>query len=941
MHTNVLQIITHNFNVLLVASFEMPRYTDAGVLHVLLEYAGKVTHTVEAYAEVSSLKTFRLQMDSPGHVELRLITPFDILRQVKFNIEGEISSKRAGKLEVTGAWNKYESTFDASFDNSNGNMQAATRLVTNIPGYEKSAFAIAIETFQGIGNGKSFHVEFIKPDWSNLFRLDADYRYNFESFIDLDGEVNVNMDSYMNLPPFHAHLKSGAANNRYNGVIGAVFGPHRPTLKVETENLEDRITVFIEGKAGEEDWYNFLNTFELIPLQNNFSIREKLEWRSTAALEMHVTLSDSDQLLESRLYLYTPWGPVTSKAALTPITFLTMNEALTFSQLLYNSNVTVDVTFDEEKLVGLEIVSRDGLRLFEVHNPIRPVSVSVAVEKVDWNSLRLKTGVCWDLRVPERSSIGIEAFMYKRSTGLTFGGYLAGATFGIITAKFDHFLISSRLAQNLVVRWNGHAGRMGDIGYTLNITDKSTGFKKQVDYGVRLVAPSRSVIISGYTSSAEDKYSIRHMSVAWDAFRYPEKVVRFNISSQKSTTWRTTFLTNSLEMDHFSWDEPLTLSLERSLVHETLKQVNVIVKPTSSPSSHFKVSGRWENEDWSNLACSVDQPSSNINVEGRYNLTESSKNFRITYMLHTGHSRIFSINLDNTDNSQQVVVQSGDATKPKTISSLITQSFETESNLRANLYNYQITGNARTNLPHLDVTIRHENSNKIQLLCGLAHSKEIVLKVVHSQFTKMVNDINVLVRLNSSNLISTRLHWRPELFDELAQFDWLKGSQTLMANVLPSFPEAYSTIREEFEGHWNLFSVPVKNFLEPLWDFSVAEMSAIVEDCLAVFQKLKLMYSRNAFYMKDVVDNFYASLEPLVKILYSHKHNKFHSIINYKFITTSKQIKTICLQRKRVGQSQGGLQDILLLLSKRWEVRFQRGYQVLRSTGISRDASLG
>lgn len=846
----------------------MPNYDAKGMLHILLQYIGKESKTLEAYADISPLNTFKLQMENPGRMELRVITPFPFLSQVRLQCEGEINSKRSGKLQMIGHWNTYEGKFDASFDNSNGNMQALTRLHTNIPKYEKSAFAIAIETFQGIGNGKSFHVEFRKPDWENLFRLDADYRYRFESFLDLEGEVNVNMDSYMNLPPLHAQLSSGMKDSRYNGQVQGSFGSYRPAVKVEAENLEERITVFVEAKAGENDRYDVVNHFEMIPLQNDFSFKEKLHWKGSQVLDMQMFLSDQHQLCEVHLHLVTPWGHVNSKGALSPITFITMNEAISVSQLIKNANLTLDVNFNEKRVVGVEIVSRGGMRVFEIHNPIRPVSLSVAVEKVDWNAMRLKAGVCWDLLRPTRSSIGLDAYAYRRSTGFTVGGFVAGAEYGIITGKFEHFLISSKLAQNLMIKWNGHAGRMGDLGYTLNITDRSTGFKRLIDYGLQIQVPSRSVEISGRSESSEDKYGIHTLGVAWDAFRNPEKSLKLNVTSVKSTTWRTTTFQRSIELEHVGLDEPLVISLGKTFVHDVLKNMEFSIKPCSNPNYQLYWSALWESGDWSSFGTKLTQPSSKIDMEVKYNITDQQKQLVLTHMLHTGDQKIFSVNLERNLNSQQIVVQSGDLAKPKTISSLTSmQPSASEHSLKVTLLTYQISGRVQTSLPYLDLVLRQENTNKVHIVCGLPHPKEIIFKATRAQFTKTINDFSVLLRLNSTNLFSTRMHWRPELFDEISEFDWLRASKNVLGSVLPSFVEFSAAIRSEVEGHWNLFSAPVKQFSSSIYEISVYEVNLIVQELQMAGHRIQQLYTRNDFYLKDIVEVLRTSVSPLIQVV--------------------------------------------------------------------------
>lgn len=851
-----------------LADLETPGYDSKGTVFVQLEYTGKETQKeLKVFAEVSPLKSFKLQMENPGYLEVKLETPFEILSRVNLFVEGEINMKRSGKLRVLGALNSHEGVFDASFDNSNDNMQAVTRLMTNVPSYEKTAFAIAIQTFQGIGKGKSFHVEFIKPDWENLFRLDADYRYNFEDFINLEGEVNVNMDSYMNLPALHGKVTSVLKDRRYSGALEGKFGTYQPALKLEGEYLDEKMTVFVEGKAGKNDRYNVLNTLEMVRLQSEFSFKENLRWGEEEVLDMQVFLSEPAQFCEAHLHLYTPWGPVNSKAALSPITFLTMNDDLSVAQLLKNTNATLDVKFMEKKILGLEIVSRDGMRVLEIHNPLRPVSLSMAVEKIDWNALRLRVRVCWDLKAPERSSLGLDAYLYRRSTGLSIGGFLAGGSYGIMTLMFDHFFVSSKLSQNLMIKWNAHAGRMGDLGYTLNFTDKTTGSKRVIDYGLRLVVPSRSVTLSGNTESADNKYLMSNLAIAWDALRNPEKVIKFNFTSQNSTTWRTRSISRTFDVRHVSWTEPMVFSMDKTLVHDVLKDIGVKVELSSNPSSHLFWSALWENGDWSSLVTKLVQPSSKIDIEAKYNLTEQLKMIKLTHMLATGDYKLFSANLERNENLQTLVIKSGDVSKPRTLSSLSLQSANKEHSVKAVLLQYQITGLVRTSLPYLDLVLRQDNANKVQIICGLPHSKEIVFKASRSQFTKTINDVSFLLRLNSSNIISTRLHWRPDFLDEISEYDWLKGSKSLLATMLPSFVEVSSSFRAELEGHWVLFSVPVKQFLTTFYQFSAAEVNIIFQELQLVSSRIQQLYARNAFYLKDIVEVIKASVSPLVKVV--------------------------------------------------------------------------
>ncbi|ODN05278.1 Apolipophorin [Orchesella cincta] len=847
------------------ASLELPMYAKTGLVHILLQYIGKESKTFEIRSEISPLKTFKLQMENPGHIQLSLVTPFGILPRAGLHIEGEINSKRSGKLLITGLLNTYDGKFDASFDNSNGNMQAATMLVTNVPGYEKSAFAIAIEAFQGIGNGKSFHVEFRKPDWENLFRLDADYRYIFESMTELEGEINVNMDSYMNLPSLHAHLKSGMKNSRYTGIIEGIFGVHHPSLKVETKKVDEKITVIVEGKAGANDSYVLTNALEIIPFQNNFSFKEKLQWNGWQVLGMEASLSDYDELFEGSVHLVTPWGPIDSAVALTPITMLTMSQDLSLSQLLRNTNITVGVRFKERKLVGLELVSKDGMRLFEIQNPIRPVSLSLGVEKIGWNALRVKAGICWDLKLPEKASIGINTYMYRRSTGLEMGFYLAGADYGIVIANFEHYLISSKLKQNLKIQWNAHSGKMGDIGYTLNLTDKSTGLKRQMDYEFTLVAPSRSILIYG-GSTSQDKNRVTTMAVAWDAIRDPEKILSFNVSSSRSTTWRTGIEQHAIEIQHFTWSEPMIFSAEKQLIHDSIRHFEITVKPSSNPSEQLSASSSWDNGDWTSLVVAVLQPATKVDIQAKYNVTEQYKLLKFNYMLFNGDSKMAAVILDRSTESQMLLVQSGDLAKPRTVVSVVTEASSFGHSVKGEILKYQIVGNVRTSLPYLDLTLRHDNVNKIHVVCGLPHPKEIVLKATRSQLRKTIQDVSVLLRLNSSSLLSTRIHWRPEVFDEIQDYDWLKGSKSLIQDLLPSFLEVSTAVRTEIDGHWNLLSPPVKQFMSSLYQISAYEINLIWEEAQVIGLRLQKLYSDNAFYIKDMVNIIRTSLSPLLRI---------------------------------------------------------------------------
>jgi len=814
--------------------------------------------TYELLGQVSSFNTFSWNMVDPGLVRLRIASPRKVLELFEVATTYKLSGKSLIELKSEASLKSYFAEFSDrgmkfAYRNDNDRPEITLEFSTPFESYERIALQIAINKFKGIGTGQSVHMILDKSDWEDKLELNADYRYIYKGFLDMEAEVNGILISFMDAPPVHLKFVSRNEQSNFTGNLEGFVGTNNVSLLVEAVLHETGISASLDAKAGDEDPYESNIQFHFYRTENTFRVFKQVKFQSRSVLFISAQFSPELQVAGGELKVVTPWGPIEGNLALLPVSVFLGDSDLTFDQILENINVTFNLNFNSRRIIGLECGLRDDNFVFDIFNPFSPISVLFNVKYAELSETAIVGEISWDIHNRVGNTVG---FKFRKNTGNDhhkIGIEIHAAEAGKVDITLTHTMNPSLLNNSIDLKWDSPFFESeGRVGYSIIMSSSTSHNQKSLDCFAQVDLPWRSVQIDTFHNKSM-KESQSSFTVKWDATNDPSKFISIKTHEEMKMTWRVIEASRYLEIKHPMSDTPLMLSFDQIYKDNRFQHIEVDLKTSSNPNGNFMFLISRNKTDWSNFKILVHHAPSNLHTELSASISSPNVAADLTYMnVHKSMQAVYLRSFCTAADCQIKLHSGGDSELVKYLD-LETHFYQDPMILRVQVTSSNLDMKLQKSLPYFESTFNQRSGeNIVKFVGGFLHKKEVGLKLIRSGIESTINYLVATIKLNTSNTLSARVNWDEDTWSALSE---LELSQVVNAFV-PEIPmdKIASMIAEEVELRWKSVSPEIQQVLQVVAKTIAQEIESIFGEWRAAMNYLNDLYQSNAMWVKDICE---------------------------------------------------------------------------------------
>ncbi|GFT71844.1 vitellogenin [Nephila pilipes] len=427
----------------------------------------------------------------------------------------------------------------------------------------------------------------------------------------------------------------------------------------------------------------------------------------------------------------------------------------------------------------------------------------------------------------------------------------------VVSFRTSHQWDSRQILHDAAFSWDERAEKR--ISYDFKLAKTETGR----ELWSRLDTPLRSLMLKGnFTKS--NRASSGGVDFYWDASRSMEKhmavgVVHADISTDSQTSHK------------------LEIVVEHPKLSKDIVQSNVI---TYSPNAvHFKSELQYSRERQNNLVMEIkanDMSRSNRDrhYKGEFVLKHPATRLDIRANGEAMNSKLESsayLRLNTLDRHQTQNVRELKA-KIKKLQQ------EIEILMRSNDDQMKVSGNVQNRNDEYDVQMERKTNEQTDMTYRVKFSKrnraldvKIVnaentglqisaslpkesanLKISHSKKGNQVTDASILLGLEGSKILISKINWRPKLWEDLR----ITTGETLrdfIATNKVQFDRWALSFSQEVSTRFSLMSRSIVDLLSPFVEDLKNGVNEIEHDLETAKDSFWKMYYRNEFHMRDIV----------------------------------------------------------------------------------------
>jgi hypothetical protein len=153
--------------------------------------------------------------------------------------------------------------------------------------------------------------------------------------------------------------------------------------------------------------------------------------------------------------------------------------------------------------------------------------------------------------------------------------------------------------------------------------------------------------------------------------------------------------------------------------------------------------------------------------------------------------------------------------------------------------------------PRAELEACYGDSRSYKMYAGVPHFREVTFGIKHASYGTEYEDAVLMLRLNTSQHLWSRIRWQPRTLTEL-KTGFLR-EYTDVSHVVQSIGSGFSEAwLKDFAYKCNIVYPVLVNMFDQIVSTSVTEGSEIYKDFLDVGEELKSMYRKNDFYLQDI-----------------------------------------------------------------------------------------
>ncbi|PSN46112.1 hypothetical protein C0J52_17248 [Blattella germanica] len=520
----------------------------------------------------------------------------------------------------------------------------------------------------------------------------------------------------------------------------------------------------------------------------------------------------------------------------------------------------VNVTHDDRELLLFHVYTNEVTFLaMELRNPWKSVDFILGYEMGSFEHFMIQAEVGWNIRKVHKSKLGI-VFLAKTSAH--------GRQETSLTLKLPTRTLALNWTQQYSSAKVEYAGALSwqkdqFVGFKTMISLNASSENLALEALGRLDLPSRAFEVGCYAKAELEASVVQYAAVGteflWDAVNDRSKKIGIELKRYSpifEIVLKHVALKNDLKIrveknGKLSYNElPFTMKfeLEYSDNAQDLITVEAFVQPTKSSSGldmGFSLCHLASSIDFKTRSEIVHSNSDNsMRLYAEYLHSQTGQNQRLEFLgkMSLVHPEV-RIGIKTAENLIEAhgLVQSDVTDGVSVLFGLLMNQKEPLS----------FKATVAMTEPRIEAEARYGDSQHYKAYAKIPHSREIAFGIKHQLYENEFDDFAVLLQLNTSQLLWSRVKWQPRALADLKSSFFQEYADIF--SVMQSMGNGFSEVwLKDVSYKYNAINAMLTATVDQVVSTTAAEVNNVYEDFVQIGDDVTAMYRRNDFYLRDL-----------------------------------------------------------------------------------------
>ena len=730
-------------------------------------------------------------------------TPVQGFETYSWDIKGQANVRRWGEATAFLDWNGKRIEFNSNVKVEPMAYIAVVQLNTPFAHFERYAVHLRLEGT----DRKTLQVEVESPAG---IRVGADFDYAFNSPTDFVAKASIRTP-LAGYESFTIHLSNQLGQSSYSAAAEARFADY--------------------GLAA-----------SMVGLVRPGGFQAQMDGRyNDRVIVLKASGSLDDKRVTSNVQLTTPFEALNSLES-----FVQLEKDMAESK-------GFGLSLNGRQLILVSLAKQsDGLQVLTVKNPWRPVDVSYSWQN-GAHLIHYHVQLCWDLNRRSSATLGGQLVVKTSSYGRKIT-LKTTTPFRQCSLDYALELTSTKIDHSVSVSWAANK----TAGYRVMADNGSTRQQTQLGGSIRLDLPVRSFqLAAGHVGGESTSTSI---DFKWDVARDPSKHMGARLETRQARHARLVILHPELEQD-------IVLQGEYNRIHQDdqlTAKMELIYSPL--PEHRLSIEGRTGLDETSgrSIQLSISHPASKTDLSLEANgkaktaTTAGEWRARLDYKDRSVQSKFIQLAARMAPIDGQVYLEARTADT----SLALTNSMAVSGTLYALASRTAVNDvdsfvlDARLETSPMKPTLQMDGSygqggQSFHILAGMPDRRQVTLRAVRDIHGRQITDGLFQLKLNQTDLLSTRVYWRAASPAELRR-QAVNGLVHLLATCQSLADDLADFVAQEWADKRSALAPAARLVSKRLTDSMNGELDLIRSECQKMANEWTAMYQRNDFYLQDL-----------------------------------------------------------------------------------------
>nr|CAD7460027.1 unnamed protein product [Timema tahoe] len=541
----------------------------------------------------------------------------------------------------------------------------------------------------------------------------------------------------------------------------------------------------------------------------------------------------------------------TSLELKTPLSKLRHVQIYLFSSFNPSDGIVANVSFNSRAIVSI-VLSKDRTtgHSLALDNPWRPMSATFYYNLQD--EFSIISEFCWDLKNKSHSTVGVKVILKPHadnrleiSTGIKIPTrtVLMDATYQDTPGRFEY-----------IKKFSWEEGQ--NVGCHLIVDTREVGGKKRAIVLLRGDLPYRSFEVNvNKEMDQEDKEPRLVTELLWDALGDRSKkmaLVMERIPNRTEVVFQHSGLPHQLTLRTIKRSATTAIEFEYSPAKENKLTIEYNLDIAPDPQRKLEaLFAIHHNASLLNLQVALqagvtpEKVNGDLGIEYRHSNTGRMRLIQMSGSLSRSQPRL-EVSVRNSKNFFSVGVgdlSGEDGYRRFNLRTKVNQKEPLSADLKF-----------KSNHPIFEFEVRSGDTSSYSVYAGMPNRREILFGARHTLDGVQTVDGLLMVKLNTTQLLWTKVQWRPEMFkDFFVYFMQPIGDVFLMLDTVSE--DISDFVEHDFLKKMEVFYPAATEVFTELAAYVRRETDDVLQDLRGTASEIRAMYLRGDFFFKQIYDS--------------------------------------------------------------------------------------